>query len=170
MNNKVIIGLVIVVIVVAGAVFLLKGKGTEKAVEQSTEKATGGQANVDLDKNSIKVNTNEGAFEIGKKVSLPSGFPSDVPITDGTITSATTITQDEAYSVTIESTKSVSEVKTEYESKLPQNGWIINASTTFGDNLVLNATKDNRTLGVSIIDNEGKTLVTLTVAKSEPQD
>jgi len=141
-------------------------KAAEKTIESSIEKSTGGQVDVDVDKDSVKIETNEGTFESGENVSLPSGFPSDVYVVDGTVTSATSSAED-AYTVTIETSKSVNAVKELYESKLASDGWDISMTMTFEDSATLGGEKDDRTVTVSIgEDSDGKTFVILGVGKS----
>lgn len=141
-------------------------KAAEKTAEKSIEEATGGEADVDVDEGSIKINTNEGTFEAGEKVSLPSGFPSDVYVIDGDIVGATS-TDEEYYSVSIKASKSVSEVADLYESKLQTDGWTINMKLSFEDSVTLGGEKDNRTVTVGINkDDDGKTFVVLNVAPS----
>lgn len=167
MNKKVIIVVIVVVVIGGGIFFWLQRESSEKAIESSIEKATGGQVDVDIDDGSVKINTNEGSMEIGEGVSLPSGFPSDVHVIDGTIMAATTVTEGEVYTVSIETSKSVTAVKTEYESELEKDGWTIVASLTFQSGASISAEKDDRTVSVTVGDSDGTTMVTIGTSKNE---
>jgi len=139
-------------------------KAAETAAEKAIEKSTNGQADVDLSTNSVKVNTNAGTFEVGGKIDLPSGFPSDVYVIDGTITAATTLTANEGYTISIVTDKSVSEAKDLYEAKLKADGWTITFTMNVADGASVAGEKDNRTVTVSIGKTEGQTQVVVGVA------
>jgi hypothetical protein len=168
MKKSLIIALCLVVgfglIFVAGC-----GKKTaEKTIEKSIEESTNGQADVDLDEGSVKVNTNAGSFVVGEEVSLPSGFPSDVHVIDGTIKSAVTIKENESYTITVETSKSIAQAKSDYETELKADGWTVSASVDLTNVSSLSAEKGNRTVSVVISESEGKTMVMIgTATKSE---
>jgi hypothetical protein len=132
--------------------------------EKSIEKSTNGQADVDLSNESVKINTNEGTFAVGGEISLPSGFPSDVHVIDGTIKSAVTIKENESYTITVETTKSISQAKSDYETELKADGWTINATVDLTNASSLSAEKGNRTVSVVISESEGKTMVVIGTA------
>lgn len=144
-------------------------KAAEVAAEKGIESATGGQADVDIDDNSVTINTNAGSFAAGGNVSLPDDFPADVHVADGTITAATTNTETSGYSVSIQTNESVTSLKDEYESELKKDGWDVTMSLTIQDGATLGAEKDNRTTSVSISKgSDGQTTVILvTATKSE---
>ena len=162
MNKKVIIIVIVVIVIGGGIYFWLQREATETKIESSIEKATGGQADVDISDKSVKVNTNTGSFSAGESVSLPSGFPSDVHVVDGTITAVTTMTEIDGYSVSIQTSKTVTAVKEEYESKLKADGWTITMSLVIQGGATIGGEKDNRTVTVSISeDDDGKAFVIL---------
>ncbi|MDZ7798663.1 MAG: hypothetical protein U5L76_03535 [Patescibacteria group bacterium] len=154
------------VLILAGSL-VLTGCGEEKVAEELTEKAiedsTNGSAGVDVENDSVTVNTNGSSFSAGESVSLPSGFPSDVHVIDGTVKAATTITEGEVYSVSVQTDTSVSDVADEYQEELANDGWDINMSLDIEGISSMTAEKDNRTVTVSIgeDEDEGKTLVTI---------
>ena len=140
--------------------------GCEKTVEKAIEQSTGGEADVDLDDGSVKVNTNEGSLEIGEEVDLPSGFPSDIYVIDGTITAAMS-TGEDTYTVSIETTKSVSEAKAKYESELENDGWDITMTLDIGEGSTIGAEKDNRSVSISIAESDGATTVVIGTSTME---
>jgi len=156
-------------VVLAGTAFVVTGcgkKAAEKAAEKAIEKATNGQANVDLGTNSVKVNTNAGSLQVGGNITLPSSFPSDVYVIDGTIKAASTVKEGEIYTVTIETSKTVAEAKVKYENELKNDGWTIALSMDYGTSASVGAKKGDRTVTVAIGESEGKTLVSLSVSKT----
>lgn len=162
MNKKVVIIVVVVIVIGGGIFFWLQRETSETAIESSIEKATGGQVDVDIDDETVTVNTNAGSFTAGDSVSLPSGFPSDVHVVDGTITATTTMTEINGYSVSIQTSKTVTAVKEEYESKLKADGWTITMSLVVQGGATIGGEKDNRTATVSISeDDDGKAFVLL---------
>ena len=138
-------------------------KTAEKAAEKTLEKLTNGQ--VDVDEGTVKINTNSGSYAYGEEVDLPSDFPSDVYVIDGTIKTASTDKQYGSFAVSIETSKSVSDVKSDYENKLKEKGWNITYSATAQDSSSISAEKDNRVVSVFISSSEGKTMVILSVTK-----
>ena len=138
----------------------------EKTVEKAIEQSTGGEADVDLDDGSVKLNTNEGSLEIGEEVDLPSGFPSDIYVIDGTITAAMS-TGEDTYTASIETTKSVSEAKTKYVSELENDGWDITMTLDIGEGSTIGAEKDNRSVSISIAESDGATTVVIGTSTME---
>lgn len=142
-------------------------KTAEKVAESIIEKSTNGQADVDVDNDQVTINTNGGSYQAGENISLPDGFPTDVYVVDGTIKSAITTKANEIYNVSIETTKSVSDVKSEYESKLQSEGWTITVNATYGGSASLAAEKANRQVSVIIGETDGKATVTLGTSVKE---
>lgn len=154
-------------LILASTLFLA-GCG-EKAAEKIIEDSTNGAAEVDIDGDSVTVNTNAGTWTAGEDVSLPASFPSDIHVIEGTIKAATTITEGEVYSVSILTDKSVAEAKAEYDEELVKDGWTETISMNFGDVVSIGADKDDRTLNISIGEDEetGQVLVTIATSKNE---
>lgn len=169
-NTKVALIIIAVVVLGAGGLWfsgVFRREAAQEAVERAIEESSGGSADVDLDSGSVKVKTDEGTFETGKEVSLPSGFPSDLHVIDGTITSATTM-GDGTYTVEITVAKTVEQARQEYEAELAADGWTTTFTLTLEDVVSLSATKGNRTATVNISAAEGGTAtVVLGVAPTE---
>ncbi len=142
------------------------GKVSEKAAEKAIEKSTNGAADVDLSTNSIRVNVNGSSWETGDSVSLPSGFPSDIYVVDGTIKVAYANTSDKGYTVSIETSKTPSEVQSTYNEKLTSSGWSIISTANYQGATSLQAQKDNRTISVGASSSDGKTTATITTYTS----
>jgi len=155
--------------VILAGTLILTGCGEEKVAEKAIESSTGGQADVDVDDDTVTVNTNGSSFSAGDEVALPSGFPSDVYVIDGTVKAATTITEGEVYSVSVQTDTSVSEAADEYQEELANDGWNVTMSLNIEGVSSMTAEKDNRTVTVSIGEDEesSQTLVTIGTSTSE---
>ncbi len=140
---------------------------TEKAVESAIESQSNQDVDVDIDNDQVTLNTNSGSLQVGDSVDLPDNFPSDVPVTDGTITAAVATSENDGFSVSIQSSQTVDQVKAEYESALVDDGWEITATLDIGGNVSLSAEKDARFTSVGIADVDGQTTVTLTTGSNE---
>ncbi|MFH1171520.1 MAG: hypothetical protein V1778_03210 [bacterium] len=142
-------------------------KAAEKSTERAIEKATNGQVNVDVGTNSATIQTNAGTMQIGGSASIPSGFPSDVYVENGTVTSSVTTTENQGYTVSIETTASVSAVQANYTTHLQADGWTITYSGETQETVWLMATKEKRTVSVSITSQDGKTVIALSTATGQ---
>jgi len=142
-------------------------KAAETAAEKAIEGATNGQAEVDIDTNSVKVNTNGSSVQIGGDVAMPENFPDDVYVVDGTLTYAMTIAENKSYTVTVTTNKSVSEVKSLYETKLAEDGWAIDVNSMIQGSLGLGAQKGNRTVTITAATQDDKTMVVITTSENE---
>lgn len=144
--------------------FLFSGctkKVAEKTTEKIIEKNVGSEANVDLNNDQLTIETEQGVYQAGEQVSLPYGFPDDVYVIDGNIVAAMAMTEEQGYSVSVVTNKSVSEVKSEYEEKLKAADWNINLRMDYGESATLSATKANRTVSVSATASSDGTTVTI---------
>jgi hypothetical protein len=99
-------------------------------------------------------------------VSLPDGFPKDVPVYPGA-TVAASVTAQDMMNVSLQTTDSLSQVKTFYQQKLKQNGWEIQSTMSMPQGVMLHATKDQRTQTVTIARDEDKTAIGLVVAEEK---
>ncbi|MFA6391537.1 MAG: hypothetical protein WCW66_02115 [Patescibacteria group bacterium] len=153
------------------AVAVVAGAGCAKKVSENTaenaiEKSVGGDADVDIDDDSARINVNGSSMAWGENVSLPDNFPSDVYVTEGDLKSAME-TADEAFSVTVESTKSLTAVRSEYETELANDGWDVNSTYAIEGSVTLGGEKDDRMIILSISESEGKTMVIITTTKNQ---
>ena len=142
-------------------------KASEKTAEKIIEKQTGGKADVDINKGNVKVETKEGKMEAGENVKLPSDFPKDIYVIDGTIKAAISDQARDSQTISIETDKSMDEVSSLYQEKLKSDGWKITGTMAYGDVSTVVAEKDNRTASVVISKGDNKTTVTLSTGKNE---
>lgn len=162
-NKKSFYVIPIALVIVVGLTGLSCGKtATEKAAEKEIETATNGQADVDVSNNTVNVTTNQGSWQAGENVSLPTGFPDDVYVVDGNITAAFTTNETNGYTVSIETTQSVNDLQTLYDTELKADGWNITFSMAASGSATLGGQKDNRTVSVGISSgDEGKNMVVI---------
>lgn len=142
-------------------------KIAEKVTENAIERSTNSQVDVDVDQNKVSINTNGVAWQAGESVSLPSGFPDDVHVIDGTIKVATTVEENSGYSVTINTAKNATDTKSEYERELAADGWTITGTVSFGATTTISAAKGNRVMSVGIYETDGQVQVYVTTGTSE---
>jgi hypothetical protein len=167
MPTKKIYWLAPVLLVAMALVLTGCGKSaSEKAAEKIIEKSTNGQAQVDVDNNQVTINTNAGTYQAGEEVKLPSGFPSDIYVIDGTIKAAMTNVENNGYTLSIETSKSVTEAKELYDTKLKDDGWAITMSLVYEGAASIGATKDNRTTTIGISTASDKTTVVLSTSEN----
>ncbi len=142
-------------------------KAVEEKVEDDIEEATNGEADVDIDDNSVNINTDDASIEIGESVEVPADFPSDVYIIDGTVVLALEIEENNGYTLNIQTDKPVAEAKAEYQNQLEAEGWAIDISMDLGGSSSLSAQKDSRYASVTISEVDGQTTVVLSTGSSE---
>lgn len=167
MNKNIIIIVVVVIVIGGGLFFWLQREATEEAIESSIESATNGAVDVDLDDDTVTINTNAGTFTAGEEVDLPDNFPSDIHVIDGTIKMTSETTEIEGFSISIEISKSVAAAKTEYEKQLVDDGWTITGMLDFTATATIMAEKDNRTVTVTIIEADGVVTVGIGTSTNE---
>ncbi|MBT6691611.1 hypothetical protein HOB10_04740 [Candidatus Parcubacteria bacterium] len=142
-----------------------KKTATEKSMEKQIENSMGGNADVDLDDDSVKIKTDEGTMQVGAGTELPEDWPDDIYIAEGAITSASSH-ENGIFNVSIESTKSVTELQEEYENKLEEEGWNTTMSFVIENNVMLGAEKDDRSVSITIGEDNGKTLIVIGTSKN----
>jgi frataxin-like iron-binding protein CyaY len=167
-SNRVKKNFVLLLVLLLGVSVLAVGCGkkttNEKISEKMLEESLGSNADVDIEDGSIKIETDEGTFEAGGDISLSKDWPEDIHVTEGKIIASQS--NEMGNNLTIESDRSVDDVKKEYKEKLEDDGWEINMTFDMDDNVLYGAEKDERTLSLTIgKDDDGKTMIVLVQAK-----
>ncbi|MFA5134282.1 MAG: hypothetical protein WC505_00650 [Patescibacteria group bacterium] len=139
----------------------------EKAAETLIESSTNESADVDIDDDSLSINTNGSSMQFGDAASVPDNFPSDVYVISGTVLSSLTIDETDGFQVGIETDDSVADVKAEYQSQLTDDGWEITATLDVGDGMTMTGEKENRYVTVSANVVDDKTNVTIITGSNE---
>ena len=157
-----------IVLLFAASAFVLgvaacKGKTAnerlaEKSVANMIEKATGGQATVDLKSGTLKVKTAEGEAEFGSTKEWPADLPGDVPkFASGKILGAVRSAQEDKkyWHLTIQDVEDGAFDK--YAEELKAKGWEIKMTTKAEEGGMLQAVKDKLLVVVTFAD-KGRTV------------
>jgi hypothetical protein len=157
------------------AVLLACGqKAEEKASEKAAEKIVemqmakeGQKVDVDLSKGSVKIESKEGDVTVsaGEGVKVPDGFPKDVFVHEGTVKTATT--EGGNFMLAIETEDGATKVAETYKEKLKSEGWQETRTVAMEGGSFLEYEKDGRSLTVHLMEDDGKTLITVAVQKAE---
>lgn len=136
---------------------------TDKAVEQAVENTTGGAVDVDTSQNKVSVNVNGTSWETGDAVSLPANFPDDIYVVEGTLKVAIANDADQGFTVSLETSKSVSDAKALYQTELKADGWTITGNVDIQGSSSVMATKAKRSVTVAIGQNSEKTATVVSI-------
>lgn len=129
-------------------------KNAEKGIAKVLKKELGKNADVNLNKDSIEVKTDEGSFSTSTKI--PDNFRKDIPIyPDSKVTSSLIgdpkdSKQGPILAVTFESTDTSEKVSKYFKNELEKNGWKIIASSNYGNSYTYSAEKDSITVVIVI--------------------
>ena len=145
-------------------------KAEEKAAEKITEKAIessmGGNAEVDIKENSVRIQTKEGEMTMtaGDSVKLPADFPKDVFLYKGADLN-TAMELPQGFNLVFQTKDDASRVSEAYLAEMEAKGWSKEMSMDMGGQKMLAFKKDERGVNVSIASDEEMTQISLTVAK-----
>lgn len=128
----------------------------DKAVEKAVEHATNTSVDVDSSTNTVRINANGASWETGDSVSLPANFPDDIYVADGKLKVAIASDATQGFTVSLESTESVANLKALYEKELKADGWTITNTIDIQGSSSVMATKAKRSVTVTIGPNEDK--------------
>jgi cytochrome c-type biogenesis protein CcmE len=143
-------------------------KMAEKSAEKYIEMATGGNAKVDIDddKATLEMETEEGTVMISQDGSLPEDFPEDVQIYEnGDVTAYVSMDSEEikGFNVSFSTEDTKEEVESYYKEVLVDNGWEITTTVSSDVYVSLGAEKDTRTLALTVTTDDEETIGVITV-------
>jgi hypothetical protein len=145
-------------------------KGTEKAAEKAMEKAIesnmGGNAEVDIEENSFRIQTEEGEMTMtsGDSVQLPADFPKDIFLYKGADLN-TAMELPEGFNLMFQTQDDPSKVSEAYLTEMEAKGWSKEMTMDMGGQKMMVFKKDERMANVSIASDDEMTQIVLTVAK-----
>ncbi|MFM1920409.1 MAG: hypothetical protein RLZZ303_2043 [Candidatus Hydrogenedentota bacterium] len=155
------------------------GKAAEVTQEKMIEASLAGEgvdANVDISADggamNLSATTEDGkvSFSAGENVSLPEGFPTDIPIPQGwKVNLVNTEAQSELFNVVATVPKPFAEVSEFFKKEVAAKGWQ-EVSTTNVPGMMLAAeySKDGRTLNVVVNASDGpESTVSLSTMRGE---
>ena len=141
-------------------------KVAEKVMEKALEANMGGNAEVDIEKDSLRIQTKEGEMTMtaGDSVKLPSDFPKDVFLYKGADLN-TAMELPEGFNLMFQTKDDTSKVSEAYLTGMEAKGWSKEMSMDMGGRKMMVFKKDERMVNVAITSDEEVTQITLTVAK-----
>lgn len=148
MNKKIIffVGLVFCVSIISGC-----GQNNlmENKMEKELEKNLGGKADVDMNNGGVKIETEQGSIQVGGEVSLPKDFPTDIYVIDGKLVSAMKNVMGAGFQVAVQSNLSMQEIKSMYQIKLKEQGWVITNVSDLPNGTMVSGQKGKRQVVVA---------------------
>lgn len=168
-NKTLLIVIVVILMVLAAGGFALKKAqekisqiAGEKIAETMMEKAAGGTADVDISGDGLTVKTKDGTFTAG--TSLPSDFPSDIPIYPGSDVaySGTNTSQDGGGAgVMLTTADEASKIIAYYKKELASAGWTVEDTQNVAGTTAMTAAKGNRNLYLGVTGSDDGTTITI---------
>ena len=154
------------IIVVFGCGEKGEEKVAEKVMEKVIESNMGGNAEVDIKENSLRIQTEEGEMTMtaGDSVKLPADFPKDVFLYKGAIL-ITTMELPEEFHLVFQTNDDPTKVSEAYLAEMEAKRWSKEMSMDMGGRKMMAFKKDERMANVSIVPQEEMTQIALTVAK-----
>jgi hypothetical protein len=157
---------VLVALAAVVAIVAMSGCGftVEQAVKSGVESATG--VKVDTSGDAVTVTGKDGSSTTVGGKELPAGFPSDVPVFEGAITSAMNAKGDkgESFVVGIDAAAAPAEVAAWYKEQLASAGWTVDNSVAMGEGTAIQATKLPNGLTVTVGPGSGEALSNIVLA------
>jgi outer membrane lipoprotein-sorting protein len=143
-------------------------EAAEKMVEKAIESSFDGEAEVDIEKDSIRIESEEGemSMTMGDSASLPADFPDDVLIYQGAELSMG-MKLPQGFNLSLQTKDDRSKVSEAYLAEMTAKGWTKEMFRDMGEQRMMIFKKDERAVNVTISPNEGMTQITLTVAAED---
>lgn len=125
-------------------------KASEKATEKAIESASGGNAQVDVDKDKMTVKTKDGSMQVGGTNEWPSKIPSDVPkFSYGKIDSVAETNTGDGQSVIVSFEGVAMPDLEKYKSDIESAGWKVTMTTKSDDGYWMSAEKDKNAIALT---------------------
>ncbi len=134
-----------------------KGAEENKIVEQVDEDGKG------MHITATKPNGTTFQASIGEEVAVPDEFPKDVPVFPGSTPMASLYSPDEGVLVTFKSTEDQQAIHDFYQTSLAKDGWDVQPGESVGNQLSLEAHKQDRTISITIGGRTGDSRVSVIV-------
>ena len=151
------------------------GFAAEQASEKIIEGSTGADVEIDDDGESVSMETEDGSVNIagGESAEVPSDFPSDMPLYDGTLNVSTAVdTADgKIYSLGIQTDDDAMDVASWYADELDAEGWTTLSEITNdsgGATMVVYALEKGTTEAQVVINADGSEPTQIAVTVTAP--
>lgn len=138
----------------------------ERIAEKAIEAQTGHKADIDVDKERMRIKTQDGEMTMssGKTAKLPDNFPEDIPICEGcALDMAMEVPQ--GYSLSLTTKDDVSKVSEWYLKEMIGKGWTKEAFMEMGKQTMLVFKKGERGVNLAISHDNDHTRISLTSVK-----
>jgi len=138
----------------------------EKIAEKAIEAQTGQKADIDMDKESMTIKTEDGDVSItsGKSAQIPDNFPKDIPMYEGYVLDMA-MEVPEGYSLSFTTEDDVAKVSEWYLNEMTDEGWTKEASMDMGSQKMLVFKKGERGVNLVVAPDEDQTRISLTSVK-----
>lgn len=157
----------IVVVGVLGMVGAACGKkASETASEnliESTMRASGQDADVTMNSDTMQIKTEDGAMSFGEGTKLPDEWPDDVAVYKG-LKLLTAMKSREGSSIQGSTQDSLDKVTAYYKEQVTKDGWTEETVMTQAQMAMLSYSKDGRSLVVTITASDPDTFVSITIS------
>ena len=156
------------IMVVFGCGEKIEEKAAEEVMEKVIESNMGGNAEIDLKENSLRIQTEEGEMTMtaGDSVKLPTDFPKDVFLYKGADLN-TAMELPQGFNLMFQTKDDPSKVSEAYLTEMEEEGWAKEMSMDMGGSKMMVFKKDERMVNVTITSDEEVTQIALSVAKEE---
>src|SRR3989339_654994 len=111
----------------------------------------------------IETVTENGTMQAGQDVSLPDNFPSDVYVYEGKLAAVVFNEANNGFNLTIETKDVLDDIKSVYENKLEEDGWVVNQSMNLGGVLYLGSEKNGRVISITASQTDETTMLVINV-------
>ncbi|MFH1750002.1 MAG: hypothetical protein ABH837_03900 [bacterium] len=162
------VGMIVVIVVVVLVVLSAGGYFASRYLFKSWfEKQTG--ISVDEDSDSAKLETDDGEAEVGENLTLPSYWPSDVPVYAEDSISTVGKNGEEDFYLSFTSGSTADEIYNWYIEELETQGWTITSQLSLETGSNISAEKSDRSLSVIILKEEdgGDTTTSVVVGPND---
>src|SRR3989339_331686 len=116
-----------------------------------------------VNENVIEKEIENGTMQAGQDVSLPDNFPSDVYVYEGKLAAVVFNEANNGFNLTIETKDVLDDIKSVYENKLEEDGWVVNQSMNLGGVLYLGAEKNGRVISITASQTDETTMLVINV-------
>jgi len=143
-------------------------KAAEKTLETSIENSLGGESDVDISDEGMKVTSQDEdgtyTWQAGSEAEVPGGFPSDVYVFKGAEVEMSSDSPD-SFVLALKTDAAFAKVVEAYKTEMPSAGWTEMTATQMDGAQMLVYSMGDRAVNVGVFDEDGATKISLSVSK-----
>jgi len=138
----------------------------EKLAEKAIEANIGKEADVEVNKESVRITTKDGEMSItsGESAKIPDDFPKDIPVYKGSVVNMA-MEVPQGYSLSFTTKDNMSKVSEWYLKEMMSKGWTKEMSVDVKNQTMLVFKKGERGVNLVIAPDNGHTRLSLTSVK-----